>query len=445
MSNKNILCPDCELVYISSSAMKQSGKCKACYGRQYNAIRKNIPYVKVKDLSEEERIKIINKRHISVDNIKQNTEHKRKGKAPSDKRINVIKFCEKIKSENYTLAQILQLYNYKYKEDKLDAVALRNYATRIPLPHKPGKKGKQLEFSDSLIQQILDEAFGQNVQATNNVQVVENDISAPIVVENKISNNIYESKEEKCIDEEISNVLKDKCEELNCVYSEPYSLDYLTDLLRTISYLAKNYSQLRKGFTDQYDIMTAYQEDLLHEIEFNEDKEASSYLLDKLHTLRNKRREIQYSAENIATITKFLYTVNLTELGNTITALDNLNGKRLNIKYQPRVDKQLTKKYDWTSTTNVQEKQILYTNDKIQQRNNERYIQQRITPKQELKEFELYAVLHGGIYGEATDWVRKFRTNEGSTAVKWGIGQLQNILRAGNGKVHYTGFHCKEV
>ena len=44
------------------------------------------------------------------------------------------------------------------------------------------------------------------------------------------------------------------------------------------------------------------------------------------------------------------------------------------------------KKNEKKKKLNVQEKQILYTNDKIQQRNNERYIQQRITPKQELKE-----------------------------------------------------------
>ena len=52
MENKDIICPDCECTHIGIQQFEKFGKCASCYMREITSKRKQVPYVKLKELSE---------------------------------------------------------------------------------------------------------------------------------------------------------------------------------------------------------------------------------------------------------------------------------------------------------------------------------------------------------------------------------------------------------
>ena len=65
MEEKDILCPDCGIKYVSKRLFEQNGKCTSCKQRESMAKSHNKEYVKFVDLPKEEKEKILKIRQNS--------------------------------------------------------------------------------------------------------------------------------------------------------------------------------------------------------------------------------------------------------------------------------------------------------------------------------------------------------------------------------------------
>ena len=101
----------------------------------------------------------------------------------------------------------------------------------------------------------------------------------------------------------------------------------------------------------QHRIMDLYEDDIIHETENILLPKGNTYLQDKLHVLRNKRRALEYNGGDISIMREFLNTINMSALKNTIKNLRQERESRVNFKYIPNVDETMIDKYNWCLAT----------------------------------------------------------------------------------------------
>lgn len=242
----------------------------------------------------------------------------------------------------------------------------------------------------------------------------------------------------KNIELEVNKVVEAKAKELNCFIEKQFTTEELIKLLKDLSYLSKYIDNLLKCVVDQYDIMNAYQDDILHEFEFAEINDNSTYLQDKLNIFRNKRREIDTYKDNLSILKAFLHTVDNSSLESTIAQLETHKFELGRAKYIPKVDTGLYGRYEW-----VFNKEDVHQNNKGTaykilrsnriEDNKESNVGLPPTITVNTNNFKVVCTIYGGKFGTGKTWSREYKCRDSYTAIKWAKQELNSIIDPNKG------------
>jgi len=239
------------------------------------------------------------------------------------------------------------------------------------------------------------------------------------------------------IELEINSVLKKKSEQFNCAIEKYFTTTQLLELLRNIQYLAKYIDNLCNCINSQYDIMNAYQEDIIHEFEFATLDSHNTYLQDKLNIFRNKRRDISNYRDDLELLKQFLYTIDTKELDSAISVLETQKFKTQQAKYIPKVDDTMYERYNWVfakedvhgDNSKNSANKILKTNKREQEQIT------KVSPivSNKITNFRVSCVLYGGKYRVGKCWSRTYKCKDSYTAMKWAKQELNNLIDPNQG------------
>lgn len=148
------------------------------------------------------------------------------------------------------------------------------------------------------------------------------------------------------ISEEVINTINRKSKLLDCYIDKEYNTQDYINMLEMLQYLCTNINILISKQNDRHDIMNSYQGDVIHTIE-NVESNGDTYLQDKLHILRNIRRDCEYDAKDLQFMEQFLKSIDINKLNSIISTLKKAQSQREKCIYIPMVDIDMVKKYDW--------------------------------------------------------------------------------------------------
>lgn len=374
VTKKDILCPHCNIEYITQNRFNDYGKCLSCMRRETIAKTKNLPYIKFVDLPQAERDRLIKQREQnnsynkkksnSTSNNGNKESSKKPSKRPSKKlsknqyeevdgvrvrvRDNTIYTPEiiskilEISGDDISAKDILAKLQELYPDKPFTYGNLSNIISRRNIPHKT-KTNKATEKFSAIIEDDSD----TNVE--DEVEVVEPDVYVPVEksVEN-VEKHVDKSRVAKINTEELPERFNPVIDEVDgvsdakfrmehCQLDRNYEsqdyintierlmklstencdlLDYLSDIERLV-YITTNGQDIVNKRRSQQNIMNAYQSDVIHEIENVISEDGNTYLGDKLHIIRNYRRYYEMDYRNVATLRPLR--------DNMATALEKLN------------------------------------------------------------------------------------------------------------------------
>lgn len=374
VTKKDILCPHCNIEYITQNRFNDYGKCLSCMRRETIAKTKNLPYIKFVDLPQAERDRLIKQREQNnsynkkKSNSTSNNGNKEQNKKPSKRpsknsskskyeevdgvrvrvRDNTIYTPEiinkilEISGDDVSAKEILAKLQELYPDKPFTYGNLSNIISRRNIPHKT-KTNKATEKFSAIIEDDLD----TNVE--DEVEVIEPDVYVPVEksVEN-VEKHVDKSRVAKINAEELPERFNSVIEEVDgvsdakfrmehCQLNRNYEsqdyintienlmkmstencdlLDYLGDIERLV-YITSNGQDIVNKRRSQQNIMNAYQSDVIHEIENVISEDGNTYLSDKLHIIRNYRRYYEMDYRNVATLRPIR--------DNMATALEKLN------------------------------------------------------------------------------------------------------------------------
>lgn len=445
---KDILCPDCEQVYIDETRMDNYGKCISCHRRETICNTKGLEYIPFRKLPEDEKQRLENQREknnawnkqrakqTKVTKVTKVTNVGKKGNPGYSTELHTLvqslsnctvkEMLKEIKKQfpeyTYFTEQILRSFLYKNKYPYKSARSTNITSTNITSTVKPvvmSCRPNQI-YSPEVVTKILQLAnenkpvgeLRQEIQKlypdknitvgnfnniihrhniphsserfiakpvqkeSNNTSIRSNIIKQTVTVDKQYDKKVIEEllpelpkevtknliKEEiskvqidvdseperfKPIREEISNTAKIKYKQLKCDLEEDYETSDYLYVLNMLLYLVTNYERIINNRNTQHNVMNAYQEDWLHEMENTIAEEGSTYLSDKGHILRNIRRHIEYDYNDVYIMQDFLKSVNVQKLKVVIGHLTKFQTTRNNPKFVPAVDKTLLSKYGW--------------------------------------------------------------------------------------------------
>lgn len=155
------------------------------------------------------------------------------------------------------------------------------------------------------------------------------------------------------IKQEIKQVLDRKYRQLGCEIERNYTIDDYINFLDMWSYLSVHCNNLIRIRNDQHDIMNAYQNDIIHEMENVVAEPGDTYLQDKLHIMRNERRYYEYDKNDLTTLQPLFETSDNVKILEIKQRLENIRDKRQNPIYIPVVDTGMIDKYNWSIARNI--------------------------------------------------------------------------------------------
>lgn len=268
-----------------------------------------------------------------------------------------------------------------------------------------------------------------NTFNTMDVQITEGDLSENNINEmNAIEVHTENESDNICKDlvQEVNTVLDRKCKLLDCYLEQHYNTDDYIQMLSLLLYLCDSYKSIEYKQTDRHDIMNKYQDDIIHNIE-NTESDGSTYLQDKLHILRNIRRDCEYDIKDLKFMEGFLQSIDKEKLESALSSLNKAKEQRQNPIYIPMVDMDMTKKYEWarpgTLANNKVHKEILTTNKE----------------RQNLNTYRASCSLSGGKYGVFKKWFKDFQKVDEDSAYKAAQVYLDKLVANSRGSVIYTG------
>lgn len=376
-NTKDILCPDCESEYISSLRFYKKGKCIQCERRQKIAEKKGKEYIPICKLSKKEQKSIFKRRKAKKVNVtksvstqnKINTKQKLVVRGAERKYSDeLLEYCVNLKQQGYTGNQIVEKVQQKidvnvnkkgllsaiwrYENNKYDTKNLTNKTSKVnPI------------IKTTIINQDNLEKIGVNIKENNLVekdkQFKQNYNKNKVLQKEQLSlkeDYIKTQQELQNLDEEaimlqlkykVDKVAEKKFITLNCNEPETYNTDSYIQMLEMLQYLSYNLQQILKSRQTQHDIMNAYQDDVLHEIEKSEIVKGDNLLQAKLQIVRNKRRYYEYDYNDIGIMKQFLECIDLKKLGIVLGQLKKFKEVREHPVFIPSVDDEMINKYDW--------------------------------------------------------------------------------------------------
>ena len=337
--NVKRLCPDCLLNYLESESEIHSGLCTSCSRRKRIMKTTGKEYKKFKDLSEEEKSKVLQNR-INLSKGRPKTVVKNtKNLIYTASMIDVIK---DMANDNITVKDLMEKIKSIYPEKNINIGNFTNIIARHNIPHK--NRSKKNKSEEIIVNNITEEKLENN--RYDNIQ------------QNVLNYEKYLQKEDltdeerlEPIEEEVTTVLYNKFKKDNCYNEIPYTTDDYIKMLEMLLNINEQKNTIVRNGVAQHRIMDLYEDDIVHETENILLPKGNTYLQDKLHVLRNKRRALEYNGGDISIMRAFLNTIDMNALKNTIKNLKQEKENRVNFKYIPNVDETMIDKYNWCLAT----------------------------------------------------------------------------------------------
>jgi hypothetical protein len=451
---KDILCPDCNEEYIDKSRLKEYGKCLKCQRRETMCRTKQMEYVPYVNLPEDEKARL---KKLRADRLRWGShkedkptqvtpvEVKRTFGGPTIYTPDVIEKIKTVANEQIGVSELSKIVQSMFPEKKI-TVANLNYvvkANNIAHKCKANKvvhtaELKTVEEADKQVQEDNEEVFIPQ-------EYVEDIDTTPYPEANDVIDESAEPARFIPIHEEVTKVLEKKCKSLGCnLERNPQTTDYV-DLLDTLLYLCENVDKIIKARRDQYDVINAYQGDCLHEMENEVAAEGDTYLSDKMHVIRNRRRYYEYDCNDLLQMRRFLQSVDVSSLKISLGQLKRAVKTRQNPKFIPLIDTSLVKKYDWaingTLASPKMNKPILITNLKANKTVATPATQAVTTPTpartvgrpKKLKTFRVSCELSGGGFGAFKKWHKDYSCITEDIAMSYAEQDLSKLKEAYKG------------
>lgn len=502
MEKKDILCPDCEINYISKKQYEKHKKCMSCYRREILAIHNDYEYTPLKNLPDEEKARVAREREIRKNsynnrkdkdkgnNIMENNSeiiHNRKAGRQQIYTPEIIEEIKTIANENITPTQLLGILKGLHPELNLTSSNLNNIINRHNIPHS-STRGRQAKNKIENINEVKSISNTKNdTEGVNIVEpeelYIENDSELDIskvevpndnkeVEPNKNldidtkSNKEFKSEEEperfKPIKTEIDNLLEIKFKRMNCSVEKNYSVDDYINMLEMLIYLKENKDTIIKNRHSQQNIMNAYQSDTLHEIENAVLEDGNTYLSDKLHILRKYRRYYENDYKNVSALKPLLELVDNDTMQKALGSLKRNKSYNNNPVFKPLVDTTIINKYDWAKSMDLSSAKsnisiINYNPMEFSQSNNGRPLTRIGLPentpptsqlnskmRRSLKVFRVSCKVSGGGYGVFKEWYRDYECTNSKTALAYATNTLNQLSSTRKG-MYWTDLDVVEL
>lgn len=403
---KRVLCPDCLENYMLESQAKQYGICRSCKQSYERDKTLGIPHVKYKDEDVKSREKRNKIRFVQKMYSTRKTNEKKgitKEYIDAVMTLDYVEYVKKIASPKLCLVELYVLFMHTYADfgvsipDDFAYLVFRETIIMLNLPYLATlpmsvtteirelskiKKEDYLKIIDSILSDNSSEKEDSiTIQESNNSADNKAIISKSTTISNQIEqdngdvmnqiassidNTIMEitksttsaktevekpmeSDRFKQAETEIKNTIKPIYKELNCDISDEYTIHTYLDLLNQLIYLSKDVDKILKDRDTQYNVMNAYQGDVIHEIE---NEVPTTYLADKLHVIRNIRRKYSNDVTNLNILKPFLDSLDVSLMQTTLNRLKSQLQAQTSPEFMPIVDASLTTKYSWAKPLN---------------------------------------------------------------------------------------------
>lgn len=272
-------------------------------------------------------------------------------------------------NENISVAELRQIFIDKYPDLNITASNFNNIIARHKIPHANRTYGKSNVVKEEII---------INPVKFDKIEEDEVEIETQIV-EEKPKHIIKQELDEdgdpirlQPIKQEVVSILDEKFKEKKCRNQFNYTVDDYINMLEMFEYLAGNIDGLIKCRDAQFNIVNDYQFDIVHEMENELAEEGNTYLQDKMYVMRDYRRymEIDYKAlKQLRPVLKLIRGMihpsnpnNLDDpksISGCLKALKQTISENAQPKFVPRVDVDMTKKYDWAMNKNSKYKKAV--------------------------------------------------------------------------------------
>lgn len=317
---------------------------------------------------------------VAMSNKVSNIRKPRKNQIYTPEIVNEIKATA---NENISVSELRQIFIDKYPDLNITASNFNNIIARHKIPHADRTYGKSNLVNEKV---IINPVKFDKIEE----DIIKNE--TPIVEETKhiIKQELDEDGDPirlQSIKQEVVSVLDEKFKEKKCRNQFNYTVDDYINMLEMFEYLAGNIDGLIKCRDAQFNIVNDYQFDIIHEMENELAEEGNTYLQDKMYVMRDYRRymEIDYKAlKQLRPVLKLIRGMihpsnpnNLDDpksISGCLKALKQTISENAQPKFVPRVDVDMTKKYDWAMNKNSKykkavAKQLVPQSEKLVQEN----------------------------------------------------------------------------
>ena len=484
MEEKDILCPDCGIKYVSKRLFEQNGKCTSCKQRESMAKSHNKEYVKFVDLSKEEKEKILKIRQNSncwqkskraVENatgVKKLPKKRKKKKAFSLSRPKIMKQIREMSDENTTIREVFEQLCEIYPKENITITNLRNLYYRSGFPYKKTRKSKndsvdikdiETNLDDIDIEEMVIMPDDDNTLELENDSVdydeIADDVDNEIDVDDEktgtnketktITNSVNISiddnkifleelpKRFEPIKNEVRQIITKKFRRLNCYTSRTYNTDDYINILEILLYLKENQDDILKARRSQHNIMNAYQQDTIHEAENTIAGDGDTYISDKLHVIRNYRRYFEMDYRDVEFLKPIVDLMDKDTLQKALYKLQ-LNKKLINEPvFKPLVDSTMIQKYEWAKSIDLfsAKANIDITTYGIPAKQKLKAIKEpkKSIEKPVLKKFRVSCQVSGGGFGAFTQWYRDYLCTSSSIALAYATNTLNQLKQTRSG------------
>lgn len=455
MENKDIICPDCNITYISKEQLQKKGSCSSCLMRKAAALRNNKEYIKFIDLPEKDKAKTLKARKsFSLYNAERSKKVKTQKKPMfSLNSKEVLDWIIANANSDLSVRDMYKLLVDKYPKEKFSMATLYRIYSIHNLPHKAGVIGRPVTKDDENknvepqieVNTINDTNIDDNVDigvTVNNDDIEDNSIDNVTDVDTEPPTD-YKVINEKLperfnsVRSEVRDIVDKKFKNLKCSVPNKYNTDDYINVIDTLIYLKNNVDKLLKARVSQYNIMNAYQADVVHEAENVVAADGDTYISDKLHVIRSHRRYYETDYKDINVLKCIIDSLDIQMLNNALKSLNN--NKKFNDApiFRPLVDTSMLGKYDWAKEIDSFSVKSLinvanfdYNKNKSELENNLSSNTTESSNKKktkDLKKFRVSCKVSGGGYGVYSTWYRDYLCMHASTALAYAKNTLTQI------------------
>lgn len=283
----------------------------------------------------------------------------------------MIEEIKKLASPEISATELKNIFIQRYPDLNITTSNFNNIIVRNNIPHSKGKTSKQNIVSEyTLVNPVQMNKKSSEDLVINNVGNIDNNLNKDINDSDVVSNmDDGYVKTSEILDEdgdpirlspikqEVVSVLDEKYKKEKCTNAYNYTVDDYINMFEMFQYLANNIDDLIKNRDKQFNIINNYQFDIVHEMENELAKEGDTYLQDKMYVMRDYRRYMETDYKALKQMRLLLKQINNlvrpdNKVGKVLGQLRQVVKENAQPKFVPRVDVDMTKKYDWAVMRN---------------------------------------------------------------------------------------------